>query len=1356
MSKTSSNSKVSQKSAWARGPPSTSNSGSNSPTSPSTPIRPSSPSNASRGTHSRKPSQLSQQIGDGVAVSIPGGPRPTHQSRGSVNFGTINDAGASNAPVSSSPASVPPIRSEGVMSFGQLPATPTTTTTPAATASAPAPGSASKAKFDFKKLFQNSPGTAAAPASSSSSSPTASATNGSSPSPSAESPAQSQSNQAPSTFRSQQNGAPRSPVHHARQMPNGSNPPRPSAPPQAPAGMPSQSPVPQPQMPGMPPQGQVMHPGWPGTYYAYDPNYATMYGWGYMPHMQPGQPMPGQPIPGQPIPGQAPNPMSPRTQPLPLAPSTPTMQHSAPAPAGHPAPVVPSHSSSPSMSSTPLTPASPSTQQNRTLNPNASGFIPNPSRSSKISFKKPDGSDFNIEEFRPKASNGPVASNPPAAPSSPSSSANRRSVIRMESEDAKRKRLAEEQEKENKARAAEEKKKKDADAKKKAEEEEKARKAREEEEKKKKAREEEEEKKRKEEEERKRKEEEARKQKEKEEEEERKKKEKEEEERKAKEEQERKDAEERERARQEEEKRIQDEAAKKDKPDVEDGEIKESPTPEPKKLSGLRIDTETSGRKSRPGPLDLSGAKKSNVVAPLPSALSKAKQLSSIDPSMYPEGIKSPKIELNMNAKEGKFRYDRSGRHRNNSNASVPQRAASVGLGISGGFGKGGSGLSAGGFGNFSTAKTSEERFVMSSRSSSVSGMPPFGRQTPLTRTASQGGPGHNSKRTRSQRGKDRPTANPTPAPSTQLLEPVAPLSQSANAWNRKALAADANTPELVERKVKSLLNKLTMEKFDSISDQIIGWANKSEKEKDGRTLIQVIRLVFEKATDEAAWSEMYARLCRKMMEQISSNVQDDGIKNAEGKPITGGQLFRKYLLNRCQEDFERGWVQKEATAAAAAIKSSEDEAAKAANEKKDGDDDEIALYSEEVLGLIRFIGELFKLQMLTERIMHECVKKLLGNVDTPEEEEIESLCKLLTTVGQILDTPKAKAHMDVYFSRMQEMTRSPNVSSRMHFMLQDVIELRDRKWVTRSAVVAPTTLSAVHSQAAKEQLIKEKESLRLQTSMSRGGSRRGGDRGDVPQVGPDGWSVAGSPAPRPPAKAGDLSNFGKIAKSGGAPMSFGPSSVFNKKDAKRESVSRTSSSSNMFSMLQNSEAASEDAGPSSKGGRPGSRKPSVDLGSAEPDGPPQRRKLALLPRTKPLEASTPNASRPASEDGDASDAAPEIAKTRKNSSPIRNIDEAESYFTSLPPIHHSILIDQFTLVAQLFGRAMEKKLVSSSAFETAFSSLAEFLEDIAIDAPKAFELMAIVVSGPSLDSDATGKVTSKDGSGKLAGLLAS
>ena len=116
-------------------------------------------------------------------------------------------------------------------------------------------------------------------------------------------------------------------------------------------------------------------------------------------------------------------------------------------------------------------------------------------------------------------------------------------------------------------------------------------------------------------------------------------------------------------------------------------------------------------------------------------------------------------------------------------------------------------------------------------------------------------------------------------------------------------------------------------------------------------------------------------------MERISPKVQDDGIKDNEGKPIVGGQLFQKYLLNRCQEDFERGWVAKEAAAAAAATKAMDDQAVKAANENK-GDEKEVALYSDEYyaaqkakrrgLGLIKFIGELFKLQRVCQEAAWE------------------------------------------------------------------------------------------------------------------------------------------------------------------------------------------------------------------------------------------------------------------------------------------------------------------------------------------------------------------------------------------------
>jgi translation initiation factor 4G len=395
-----------------------------------------------------------------------------------------------------------------------------------------------------------------------------------------------------------------------------------------------------------------------------------------------------------------------------------------------------------------------------------------------------------------------------------------------------------------------------------------------------------------------------------------------------------------------------------------------------------------------------------------------------------------------------------------------------------------------GGMGNFGgSGLSSEDRFKASlpggSRSSSSGGFPARTGGS-MSRTSSQpgtmasggnfaAGNGPQGARIRSNRGKPRGHEGgggggnkPGQHTTGQGFEDAAPLEATANRWTPTvvggtgAVVAAPDSPEMVQRKVKALLNKLTLERFESISEQILAWANKSEEEEDGRILRQVIALIFEKATDEANWSAMYAQLCRKLNETVSNNVTDLAVKGPDGKLLAGGSLFRKYLLNRCQEDYESGWKQKEVAAAAAASKADDDNAKKGANEAAKEKEEEEAeagveasssapkeaeLLSDEYyaaqkakrrgLGLVRFIGELYRLQMLTERIMHECIKKLLANVDNPDEEDIESLCRLLTTVGKMLDNVKAKSHLDVYFLRMSQMVENMKISSRIRFMLQ-------------------------------------------------------------------------------------------------------------------------------------------------------------------------------------------------------------------------------------------------------------------------------------------------------------------------------
>ncbi|KAG1830163.1 hypothetical protein EV424DRAFT_316381 [Suillus variegatus] len=512
---------------------------------------------------------------------------------------------------------------------------------------------------------------------------------------------------------------------------------------------------------------------------------------------------------------------------------------------------------------------------------------------------------------------------------------------------------------------------------------------------------------------------------------------------------------------------------------------------------------------------------------------------------------------------------------------------------------------------------TSEQRFAMPSNIRSANSRATAELRAPMVHTASQGDPGHpmrGSGRTHSRRAMTRGSANEPPM--SQLgrgsgVEPVAPLELSANRWVPTSTARngqpDVDSSELVDRKVKALLNKLTMEKFEMISDQIIHWANKSVNENDGRTLIQVIRLVFEKAIDEAAWSEMYARLCRKMMEEISPEVQDDGVKNMEGKPIRGGHLFRRYLLNRCQEDFEHGWFSKDASTA------------------------DFERAKRQGLNLITFIGELFKVRMLTERIMHNCVIKLLGNIENPEEEKIESLCQLLKTVGQLLDTPTARAHMDIYFMRMKELWKNNIVSTRLQFMLQDVIELRDRIWMNRDA--APVTIAAVHWMAAKQIAAAEE---RKRSMSSRGSS-------DYTQEDPDSWAVAGESVPQVLPQVGDLSPFGNITNM----TSSSDISEAGTKDSRREGLSQTTPSSD--------------------------RKLSIELGHASvPEPAVQRRRLQLLPRS--VHTTEENATTPSEEEPESApmamsetDVKKKIDEEVKKFFAVHNLQEVEVYSTNLP-----------------------------------------------------------------------------------------
>jgi translation initiation factor 4G len=194
----------------------------------------------------------------------------------------------------------------------------------------------------------------------------------------------------------------------------------------------------------------------------------------------------------------------------------------------------------------------------------------------------------------------------------------------------------------------------------------------------------------------------------------------------------------------------------------------------------------------------------------------------------------------------------------------------------------------------------------------------------------------------------------------------------------------------------------------------------------------------------------MYAELCVKLQNQLSEDVRDELLLDKDGKPIAGGLLFRKYLLGRCQEDFEKGWKKREDASVAAKSKEADDAQKKAEHEKAIAGGQQVEefkfsdeYYAEQTakrqgLGLVKFVGELFKLGLLSTKIILACIKQLLMNVVDPDEEDVESLCQLMSTAGQGLDQHSEPCYntMTVFMQRMEELSRSPHISSRIKFMV--------------------------------------------------------------------------------------------------------------------------------------------------------------------------------------------------------------------------------------------------------------------------------------------------------------------------------
>lgn len=268
---------------------------------------------------------------------------------------------------------------------------------------------------------------------------------------------------------------------------------------------------------------------------------------------------------------------------------------------------------------------------------------------------------------------------------------------------------------------------------------------------------------------------------------------------------------------------------------------------------------------------------------------------------------------------------------------------------------------------------------------------------------------------------------------------------------------------------VRGILNKLTPEKFQPLSDDLLSLNLNSKK-----ILLGVIHLIFEKALDEPKYSSMYAQLCRRISKEGSTLESEDS-----------RYTFETLLIRVCQDKFVNRSHYSE----------------KIINSTADNDIDEEEkryIAKQKILGNVKFIGELFKLEILNAATLYKMLEQLLDKKSRPYStledrcEDMECLSQIFRTCGRQLDTEKSKNLIDQYFENMEHKSNSSKYPPRIRFMLRDVIELRKNGWKPRKVarIEGPVPIQDL---STDEEYIRQQRDLRTRTMEF--SNRNSGDR---------------------------------------------------------------------------------------------------------------------------------------------------------------------------------------------------------------------------------------------------------------------
>lgn len=295
---------------------------------------------------------------------------------------------------------------------------------------------------------------------------------------------------------------------------------------------------------------------------------------------------------------------------------------------------------------------------------------------------------------------------------------------------------------------------------------------------------------------------------------------------------------------------------------------------------------------------------------------------------------------------------------------------------------------------------------------------------------------------------------NPDVAPTAEELAKFNENMKTGFHYDPTRLTASED-PTVILNKANLTLNKLSVEKFDKLSDDFLSLGLHTEEFMD-----KIVDMIVKKAQLQATFGFMYANLCKKITDTWSSLPlsSDDGA-DEEVKDNSYGKLFKTKLLGRCQDEFDVDRV--------AALEKIRNDPTLDAEDKLEKE----IIAKSKFNGHMIFIGEIYAVDLVKPASVFACLNELL---QTPDEDSLVCLVRLFETLGKKLEEYCSKkkknlAQFTEIFDKVHALLADKNINTRMTCLLKDLIDLRANKWEPRIKVQKATKISVIHEQAQKE-----------------------------------------------------------------------------------------------------------------------------------------------------------------------------------------------------------------------------------------------------------------------------------------------